>query len=443
MKRIIPLLIISILLLAGTPPDKPTQATSTTALNPEFMGIAIRDPWYDFATNPTYPNAPNQTFQDTMGTLLAQAGARWVRLEFHIPIGIGTPQETEAVNAEIAKYNYFITTVAPQHHLKILALLSFGLIPTDPCDLNKPTTTSARYGDGVNTYMETWLNRALTIADQFTTNIAAYEILNEENRLPNCATLATNGTSAIDITRTGRLITKLYRFCHNIPPIPIGEPTHGCAQAKIILGGIHPRGSSPPNNTNQIIMRDDQYLRAIYTDPLSFANFYTTYHYYPIDGIGYHPYPEEIQPSLADTRINARLPIIRSVLQSPDINDPYKPFWITEVGYNIAYYRNTLAGQEPFLRDVYTSLAARLLDNGQPEIANVFWFKYEDFPPASGADAQMWGLVRIPFTTGPCPGGACYDINGTPETIRPSFFAYRELAGLPVYRIFFPTTLKP
>ena len=91
----------------------------------------------------------------------------------------------------------------------------------------------------------------------------------------------------------------------------------------------------------------------------------------------------------------------------------------------------TDAGQIAFMRDVYESLAQRTLPGGQPEVANVFWFKYEDFPPASGANAQRWGVVRIPFADGACPGGACYDPNGTPAVYRGSYLAYRELAGLP------------
>jgi hypothetical protein len=130
-----------------------------------------------------------------------------------------------------------------------------------------------------------------------------------------------------------------------------------------------------------------------------------------------------------------------------DAGDGGKPFWITEVGYNVGFFKvrgpAAEANQADFMRDVYTSLAAR------GDVANVFWFKYEDFPPAEvvrnpPADPQKWGIVRIPFTEGgsingvPCPGGACYDVDGNPAFYRPSYLAYRELAGLPVYRAFTP-----
>jgi hypothetical protein len=94
------------------------------------------------------------------------------------------------------------------------------------------------------------------------------------------------------------------------------------------------------------------------------------------------------------------------------------------------------------MRDVYSSLAQRQLANGQPEVANVFWFKYEDFPPASGPNAQHWGVVQIPFITGNCPGGACYELNGTPTQLRGSFLAYRELAGIPSNRILAPLIVR-
>ena len=54
--------------------------------NPDFMGMVIRDPWYDFGTNPAFPDQPNQAFQDTMGATLARMGVRWVRLDFHIVV---------------------------------------------------------------------------------------------------------------------------------------------------------------------------------------------------------------------------------------------------------------------------------------------------------------------------------------------------------------------
>jgi hypothetical protein len=408
------------------------------------MGMVIRDPWYDFGTMPGAPDQPNRLFQDTMGAHLDYIGARWVRLDFHIPGGYGISDAQ--VDAEIAKNDYFINDVAPRHNLKILALLSFDLVQDiNPRELNcqkttEPgrcilTNTETKFGGGVNIYMHTWLTRALRIADRYRGKIAGYEVLNEENRLPPYN--GTGGGDAIQPEITGRLLTKFYRFCKNIDPT---NENHGCSSGtRIILGGIHPRGTGG----STITMTDVEYLANIYKDASSFGAFKGSRGFYPVDGIGYHPYPEEIVLRISDIRVNTGLERMRAAL---DTFDPNQQFWITEVGYNVGFDpdgpRNprpaqTEAGQAEFLTDVYTSLFQRQLRNGQREIANVFWFKYEDFPPASGANAQQWGVVRIPFDEGgsvngmPCPGGACYDTDGQPLYRRQSYFTYRQLAGQP------------
>src|SRR5688500_9014884 len=75
------------------------------ASNPDFMGMVIRDPWYDFDTNPAFPGEANRAFQDTMGATLAHIGVRWVRFDFHIvvPLADVTVDQTQAIDAEIAK----------------------------------------------------------------------------------------------------------------------------------------------------------------------------------------------------------------------------------------------------------------------------------------------------------------------------------------------------
>src|SRR5262249_51647780 len=163
---------------------------------------------------------------------------------------------------------------------------------------------------------------------------------------------------------------------------------------------------------------------------------------FPVDGIAYHPYPEEIRLSPNNVYVDRGLLRMRQALQA--VGDACKQFWVTEVGYNIGQRVNgvtqTEAGQAAFMRDVYTTMSARQLDaqlcGGGLEVANVFWFKYEDFPPATGANAQQWGIVRIPIISdGGCLGG-CYDPNGKPLFYRESFWTYRELAGLSVYHTY-------
>ena len=126
--------------------------------------------------------------------------------------------------------------------------------------------------------------------------------------------------------------------------------------------------------------------------------------------------------------------------------DPRVPFWISEVGYNVGFDvdgplgkipAQTELGQAAFMYDVYTSLAAR------GDVAHIFWFKYEDFPPASGANAQRWGVVRIPFTeSNACPGGACYAVNGEPQQWRAAYLTYMDLAGMPVRRLALPVVFR-
>jgi hypothetical protein len=445
------LLIFAALPAAGAPRSLGTALAQPTAPNPELMGMSIRDPWYEFNTNPDFPDAPNQAFQDQMGATLALAGVRWVRMEFHISVGLTS---TETISAEIKKNDYFIKEVAPRHGLKILGLLGFDLLRgTEATLLNtEPFTVTSKYGGGVNAYMDTWLTRALMIADHYRDYIAAYQILNEQNRLPPSG-------AAITPQIMGRLQTKFYRFCKNINP---ANENHGCTNAQIIMGGIHPRGTSGGLN-------DADYLKAIYNDS-SFKDFYQTNRYYPNDGVAYHPYPQEIIIRLSDVHIDHGLQRMRAALEAivppgPPLPDDQKPgcqqFWITEVGYNVGFDPDgpknptpaqTDQGQADFMRDVYTSLAERQLNpqlgcTSQAEIAHIFWFKYEDFPPAEIIkDAngnplvypQKWGIVRIPILSdGVCEGG-CYAPSGVPLFYRQSFWAYRELAGLPVYRTYMP-----
>jgi len=436
MARLFAIVIVLLGIVAALPAAAAPQADPPGAIDPEFMGMVIRDPWYDFGTMPGAPNQPNQAFQDTMGDNLEDIGVRWVRLDFHIPGGYDISEAQ--VDAEIAKNDYFINEVAPDHDLKVLALLSFDLLQASDAHLlnTGAFTETSKFGGGVNKYMHAWLTRALRIADRYRDKIAGYEVLNEENRLPRYGDTGPAG-DAIQPEITGRLLTKFYRFCKNIDPT---NENHGCdAGTKIILGGIHPRGTGG----STITMTDAEYLTKIYNDPNSFGDFKTRQGFYPVDGIGYHPYPQEIRLSPNNVDVDRGIARMRAALNNVD---PNQQFWVTEVGYNVGFDpdgpknpqpQQTEAGQAAFMTDVYTSLFQRQLANSQREIANVFWFKYEDFPPASGANAQQWGVVRIPFVEGgsvngiPCPGGACYDTYGQPLFLRQSYTKYRELAGLP------------
>lgn len=414
-------------------------AAPPASLDSELMGMVIRDPWYDFGTYPGLPDEPNRVAQERMGAILEDSGVRWVRFEFFVS-GDGAA----ALEHSFARYDFFINEVAPRHNLKILGLLSFGVVSeTDPLDPNNGITAGnftadPLYGGGVNPYMRRWLERSLAIADRYQGKVAAYEVLNEQNRLPP------NG-DAVPAYLAARLHTKFYRM---IKQTPGRAPWN--ASVQIIVGGLHPKGTLDP--TQKGYLSDESYLRQLYgysavppppgtvdaPEPTApFQEYRTTYGAYPLDGLGYHPYPEEIRLSLqADSDlINDRLSSIRTTLSA--VGDPARRFWITEIGYNIAFKQQDITGQAAFMREVYTMLAAR------GDVSTIFWFKYEDFPPADGSNAQKWGIVRIPFTeSDSCLGGACYAVDGAPSEYRLSYFTYRELAGRPVYRAWMPTVAR-
>lgn len=430
-------------LLGVASPARSAPAANPTGINPELLGMVIRDPWYEFGTHPRYPGQPNYESQERMGQVLAEAGVRWVRVEFIIDERVGD------VAANLARYDYFINEVAPRYNLKVLGLLGFALvINVDPRHPQYGLVVKGGddpvYGGGVNPYMKTWLDRALLVAQRYENRVAAYEILNEQNRLPVSPGQFAGG-EGIDPALNGRLHAKFYR-CFKQNQCSSRSPEGSWrAGVSILIGGLHPRGSTKLLPSGAGATSDRAYLAAIYTTE-PFASYFASYKEYPVDGLGYHPYPVEIVASLEsiDTeiaRITSRLNDLRArlrdTLRQTDPDAAEVPFWITEIGYNAGYARQTSAGQAEFMRAFYRAMDSR------DDVATAFWFKYEDFPPLSGPDAQLWGIVRIAFTVDSrCPGGACYDPSGEPAFRRGSFLTYRELAGLPVYRTALPLTRR-
>lgn len=427
-------LLMLIVLAAALPPPSgeasPTPAQAT--LDPARLGMVIRDPWYDFGTDPSSPNEPNRIAQDRMGQILAQTGVRWVRMEFFVEGG-----DAQALERHISRYDYFVQVVAPRHNLKILGLLSFGLIrDIDPLDSKLGLMVAGKddpvYGGGVNDYMRTWLDRARAVATRYPGQVAAYQILNEQNRV------AGHGGAGVDAVVAARLHTKFYRFFKvNDRSEPAGQPSWRDT-VPIVVGGLHPRSTTTgglPSSGNPMTDRD--YLRRYYQSD-AFASYKQKYGIFPLEGLGYHPYPAEIRlSSQIDAEvalIQARLDAIRAVLV--EVGDPTLPFWISEVGYNAGYLRQDEVSQGHFLRAVFSAVGAR------PDLAAIFWFKYEDFP-GSPTEPQLWGIVHIPFTiSASCPGGACYAPDGEPEYRRLSYLVYRELAGIPNERIMLPLVTR-
>ncbi len=148
------------LLLPGpraTAAPQASEPAQVTALSPEFMGMVIRDPYYEYNSFPGMPG-PNVYAQEAMGQQLEHIGVRWVRLEF-----IADPD-----GIHFDKYDYFISQVAPRHNLKVLAVLATRVIPDNPVSLNTGTVgDDPVYGGGINTYMRHWLDAALQIAARY------------------------------------------------------------------------------------------------------------------------------------------------------------------------------------------------------------------------------------------------------------------------------------
>ena len=460
-------LLIGALALAPTPPSRaethhepatPSQAPGL--INPELMGMVIRDPYYEFNSLPG-TLGPNTVAQEEMARNLAQIGVRWVRLEFL----------ADGDTLDFSKYDYFIGTLAPRYGLKVLLLLHTNIVSGSPYALNTDQPyTDPVYGGGATEYMRRWLDSALAIAAHYDGSstagrVHAFEILNEINRIGDGTNLPPGVMYAgLDPARVARMQAKFYRICKNTDGSQLlnGQPYARCpTDTAIIIGGLHPKGTSArrddPKQPETFLYKDEEYLEAMYKSAfMDFRNYAGNQEpwrgRWPTDGIGFHPYPEEISSrdafSSPLTRVLDRLNQVRIRMNSMD-PPAYEPFWITEIGFNVGFYKvrgpTAPTLQADFMRAVYTSMAARA------DVANVFWFKYEDFPPAApqpGVDPQQWGVVSIRFVEGgnvnerPCAGGACYDPSGKPSIFRPAYLAYRELAGLPIQRVYLPIGRK-
>jgi len=380
-----------------------------TLVPADMMGLVGRDSYFEVNNN----QLNTQTI-DQMGIEMAQLGVRWVRIDIRLPADYWASEAT--VVTAISRYDYFINTVAPRHNINVLLLLNFDVIMgVDANELSRgPYSTDLKYGPNYNKYMQVWMKRAWQIIARYGAKISAIEVLNEENRMPRYTSNGPVG-NAIPAPVVAQLTTTLYRACRH------GELQVYCASTPIILGGLHPRGSD--DYAGHLVMTDMAYLAAIYASP-SFVQAKSELKRWPLDAVAYHSYPWELayigvsNQTQAYNRLRAQLVAL---------SDPLRPVWVTEIGYNVGYSSQTELGQANYLGAVYRVLASRLLADGSREIPVVFWFKYEDFPPDTGSNAQKWGLVHIPFVAGNCTGGACYQSDGRPNYYRLAWYVYRDL----------------
>lgn len=435
------LVLLSIFFITPAYSSRVAIITPPPQLQPEQMAMVIRDPWYECSRAADGTRAPHVAAQERMAQVLAETGVRWVRLEFFVT-------DLTDPTAELACYDTFINELAPRYGLKVLGLLAFGIVPGvyTPLDIERgliaPVDPGEHpvYGFATNSYMRTWLDNARRIVSRYGPAVHAYEILNEQNRVIG------GGGAGIPAGTAATLHTKFYRF--------VKQVDRGAADAwrdtlPIIIGGLHPRGTGEMSDKDYV--SDREYIQRYYSSA-AFTGFKNANNgKFPTEGLAYHPYPVEIRLSpqaITDdvAVITRRIEALRTTLEA--VGDPHLPVWITELGYNVGYLRQTEAGQMEFLRSAYKALGA------QPHMGPIFWFKYEDFPGAPNAP-ENWGIVRVPFTVDPtnaCAGGACYDLTGEPAFRRGAYLVFRELAGISNERLFIalkgsprtpPTTAAP
>lgn len=458
MRRFVPCLLILVVFA----PLLSRAKAETTPLPGNFMGMVVRDPYYEWQTNPNYLGV-NRAFYDAMGANLQAAGVKWVRIEFVAESTQASGSSVPPGQVYVDKYRYFVNTVAPRYGLKVLGLLATPLVRDASGNYLDPELIEAGLGNATcnnstaygytNQYMCIWLRNAFTVANAFpydkTTGagIAAYEVLNEENRYLNG-----NG-KGMNPSAVGTLLTKFYRvFRQNQDPG--GNYGAWRNDVSIILGGLHPdycTDCAPSPGMN-----DRDYLDAVYNSgPLQ--GYKSAYGQYPLDGVGYHPYPMEMVNNLVPEptgypelyRVPTRMSQIRQVMLAN--GDAAHNIWVTEVGDRGAPRTVDPPGdneqrQAQFLQSVYW-----MLWQDRDFVQTVFWFKYEDFNVPSDPTAigpENWGVVRLqprPSSQYQCTN-CIYEMNGNVQVYKQSYYTYAGIAlsgtGLQTYTTYLPVVMS-
>ena len=403
---------------------QPSYSQSEVPRDIGFMGMVVRDPHYEWKTNSNYPDGSNEEFYDAMGEQLETLGVRWVRFEMRAEDGIEFDTDDPEQGLRLSQYDYFINEVAPRHNIKVIALLATNLVRDpnyiEPEEIERNDEEVDRcweykYGCGTNHYMRVWLDRAFVIARRYEGRIAAYEIMNEQNRYLN------GDGRGISPAKMATLMTKFYRIFKSSNG-PFGDWRH---DVKVILGGIHPGRC---DNCGDRGMNDRQYLDAIY-DSAPFQGYRTDNGRYPMDGVAYHPYPMEMRSGLTPEptglydllRIPVRMEAIRKVML--ENGDDGNKIWVTEIGdRGDPFDPDNQERQAEFMHMVY-----RMLWQRREYIENVLWFKYEDFAITEGT--ENWGVVRLESRspTEDCP--TCeYAPDGSIQVLKESFITYADIA---------------
>src|SRR5437763_1652303 len=207
-----------------------SAAAQRTRTDPELFGMVIRDPFYEYNTDPVnFHEASNRTALERQAIELQTAGVRWIRMEFFADYdGTVAPGDINW-----SKYDWFINDLAPRYGFKVLALLNVGMVAyegrtvrtmafNDPPDGGGSDPT-----DGSNHFIRVFTGRAQAIAARYGTAISAYEIINEPNISYDLWLDSHTSSAEIKPERYAALITSSYRAIKIINPL-----------AQVITGGM-------------------------------------------------------------------------------------------------------------------------------------------------------------------------------------------------------------
>jgi hypothetical protein len=410
LRRLLPLCCL-LLLLPLIPLSTPTRAavaeppalpTATRSADADFYGIVGRDPWFEWGTDPErYPNDVNRAALEGMARDLAYAGAGWVRIELRADHD--SPADGGPGYIDYRKWDWFIKECAPKYGLKVLLLLGSAVINHSASD---PTVSFSRINDppdrpdNTNNYSRLFAARAKEIADHYGDSVAAYEILNEAN-ISEILFIESGGTQVeFNPEIYGALLTDVYAAI---------KPAHPNVQLIVggLLYGFRPTGSA-----------DYDYLYVLYQSKRA-QEYRQANGRYPWDGVASHAYYVGDARKIIDHYWQ-----LRGVMVAAGDNTK---LWLTEIGlqgepasvrseFLAATPSEAEAEQAQLIRDLFPLLLSEV----RGFVANVFWFKYEDFPLPNGW--ASYGLVRLPITA----RGAYLQ---PPAPRKPAFEAFQSFAN--------------
>ena len=411
---------------AGAPALRPP----TRGTDADFYGIVGRDPWFEWNTDPVrFPNDVNRDALEGQARELAAAGAGWVRVEIRAEHDANAPGGPGYI--DYRKFDWFIKECAPKYGLKVLLLLGSGLLDhstTDPASSFTRINDDENRADGTNNYIRLYTERAKQVADHYGDAVAAYEILNE----PNISDIlhSESGGKVVEMApeRFGALLTEVYNAI---------KPSH--PRIPLIVGGLL-YGFRSQIGTGKA---DVDYLYVLYRTE-RVRGFKAARGRFPWDGVASHAYYVGTPRQIIDHYYQ-----LHDVMRNAGDGD--NKIWLTEIGipgtppslepgFLAAKPTKSELDQAGFMRELFTLLRG----DARRVIANVFWFKYEDFPFGQGY-AEL-GLVRLPISQ-----RGAYEQPPAPR--KPSYAVFQEFAnpgsmptapespqGQPADAYFFPET---